>query len=64
METVVGRLLGWVGVAPKDMPGFPAPETDRPLSLLSTTRDTTLNDYYIPKKCCVFINQWQVNHDQ
>ncbi|XP_036763587.1 cytochrome P450 1A2 [Manis pentadactyla] len=29
-----------------------------------TTRDTTLNDYYIPKKCCVFINQWQVNHDQ
>ncbi|KAM5243045.1 cytochrome P450 1A2 isoform 1-T2 [Hipposideros larvatus] len=30
----------------------------------STTRDTTLNDFYIPKERCVFVNQWHVNHDQ
>nr|XP_047937505.1 cytochrome P450 1A5-like isoform X1 [Anser cygnoides] len=30
----------------------------------STTRDTVLNGYYIPKGRCVFINQWQVNHDE
>ncbi|NXK85138.1 CP1A5 protein, partial [Amazona guildingii] len=30
----------------------------------STTRDTALNGYYIPKDRCVFINQWQVNHDE
>ncbi|XP_009909906.2 cytochrome P450 1A5-like [Dryobates pubescens] len=29
-----------------------------------TTKDTVLNDYYIPKDCCVFVNQWQVNHDE
>ncbi|XP_017672518.1 PREDICTED: cytochrome P450 1A5-like [Lepidothrix coronata] len=30
----------------------------------STTKDTVLNGYYIPKDRCVFINQWQVNHDK
>ncbi|XP_006163086.1 cytochrome P450 1A2 [Tupaia chinensis] len=29
----------------------------------STTRDTSLNGFYIPKEQCVFVNQWQVNHD-
>ncbi|NXA26912.1 CP1A5 protein, partial [Ibidorhyncha struthersii] len=32
--------------------------------VLSTTRDTVLNGYYIPKDRCVFVNQWQVNHDE
>ncbi|NXN89533.1 CP1A5 protein, partial [Bombycilla garrulus] len=30
----------------------------------STTKDTVLNSYYIRKDCCVFVNQWQVNHDE
>ncbi|KAM6201588.1 cytochrome P450 1A1 [Rhynchocyon petersi] len=30
----------------------------------STTRDTSLNGFYIPKGRCVFVNQWQINHDQ
>ncbi|NWS16544.1 CP1A5 protein, partial [Pachyramphus minor] len=30
----------------------------------STTKDTVLNGYYIPKDRCVFVNQWQVNHDK
>ncbi|NXM25308.1 CP1A4 protein, partial [Oxyruncus cristatus] len=30
----------------------------------STTKATVLNGYYIPKNTCVFINQWQVNHDE
>ncbi|XP_018414435.1 PREDICTED: cytochrome P450 1A5-like [Nanorana parkeri] len=29
----------------------------------STTADTVLNGYFIPKGICVMINQWQVNHD-
>lgn len=29
----------------------------------STIKDTSLNGYFIPKDTCVFINQWQVNHD-
>nr|Q92100.1 RecName: Full=Cytochrome P450 1A1; AltName: Full=CYPIA1 [Pleuronectes platessa]CAA52010.1 cytochrome P450IA1 [Pleuronectes platessa] len=28
-----------------------------------TTKDTSLNGYFIPKDTCVFINQWQINHD-
>ncbi|XP_042077138.1 cytochrome P450 1A1 isoform X2 [Haplochromis burtoni] len=28
-----------------------------------TTRDITFNGYFIPKDTCVFINQYQVNHD-
>nr|AIU94229.1 cytochrome P450 1A5 [Lonchura striata] len=30
----------------------------------STTKDTALNGYFIPKDRCVFVNQWQVNHDE
>ncbi|NXH38194.1 CP1A5 protein, partial [Dicaeum eximium] len=29
----------------------------------SITKDTVLNGYFIPKDRCMFINQWQVNHD-
>ncbi|KAI5623756.1 cytochrome P450 1A1 [Silurus asotus] len=28
-----------------------------------TTKSTSLNGYFIPKDTCVFINQWQINHD-
>ena len=30
----------------------------------STTRDTSLNGFHIPKERCIYINQWQVNHDE
>ncbi|XP_040585613.1 cytochrome P450 1A1 isoform X1 [Mesocricetus auratus] len=30
----------------------------------STTRDTSLCGFYIPKGHCVFVNQWQINHNQ
>uniref|UniRef100_A0A8C7B022 Cytochrome P450 1A n=1 Tax=Neovison vison TaxID=452646 RepID=A0A8C7B022_NEOVI len=30
----------------------------------STTRDTSLSGFYIPKGRCVFVNQWKINHDQ
>lgn len=29
----------------------------------STARNTSLNGYFIPKDTCVFINQYQINHD-
>ncbi|XP_032655694.1 cytochrome P450 1A1 isoform X1 [Chelonoidis abingdonii] len=29
-----------------------------------TTKDTVLNGYFIPKDLCVFVNQWQVNHNE
>ncbi|KAK7913526.1 hypothetical protein WMY93_013737 [Mugilogobius chulae] len=28
-----------------------------------TTKNTSLSGYFIPKDTCVFINQWQINHD-
>lgn len=31
--------------------------------IFSSTKDTSLNGYFIPKDTCVFINQWQINHD-
>lgn len=49
----------------RGMGGSPCgPEPKRASSLLSTTRDTSLNGFYIPKGRCVFVNQWQINHDQ
>ncbi|XP_010624914.1 cytochrome P450 1A1 isoform X1 [Fukomys damarensis] len=30
----------------------------------STVRDTSLSGFYIPKGRCVFVNQWQINHDK
>ncbi|XP_053151340.1 cytochrome P450 1A1-like isoform X2 [Hemicordylus capensis] len=29
-----------------------------------TTKDTTLNGYFIPQNTCIFINLYQVNHDE
>uniref|UniRef100_A0A8C5TYL8 Cytochrome P450 1A n=1 Tax=Malurus cyaneus samueli TaxID=2593467 RepID=A0A8C5TYL8_9PASS len=36
----------------------------RALTPSLTGRATVLNGYFIPKGTCVFINQWQVNHDE
>ena len=40
------------------------PEPDWASFFPSTTRDTSLSGFYIPKGRCVFVNQWQINHDQ
>ncbi|XP_074088814.1 cytochrome P450 1A1-like [Macrotis lagotis] len=72
LDTVIGRDR-WPKLS--DKPQLPYMEafileTFRHSSFLpftiphSTTRDTTLNNFYIPKGCCVFVNQWQINHDQ
>uniref|UniRef100_A0A2K6EVR2 Cytochrome P450 family 1 subfamily D member 1 n=1 Tax=Propithecus coquereli TaxID=379532 RepID=A0A2K6EVR2_PROCO len=45
-------------------------EVFRPVSFLPltiphcTTADTTLDGYFIPRKTCIFINMYQVNHDE
>ncbi|KAL4658777.1 cytochrome P450 1A1-like [Arapaima gigas] len=28
-----------------------------------TTKDTALSGFFIPRDTCIFINQWQINHD-
>lgn len=55
----------------QDLPGFDLSQScGSPLTSLSTrasfstTKATVLNGYYTPKDTCVFINQWQVNHDE
>ena len=48
---------------PRDTSIFQPLNLTKRSSLLSTTRDTTLNGFFIPKERCVFVNQWQVNHD-
>lgn len=72
LDTVIGRER-WPRLS--DRPQLPyleafILETFRHTSFLpftiphSTTKDTNLNGFYIPKGRCVFVNQWQVNHDQ
>ncbi|XP_072484447.1 cytochrome P450 1A1 [Notamacropus eugenii] len=72
LDTVIGRDR-WPNLS--DKPQLPYMEafileTFRHSSFLpftiphSTTRATTLNNFYIPKGRCVFVNQWQINHDQ
>uniref|UniRef100_A0A8C5FLL8 Cytochrome P450 1A n=1 Tax=Gadus morhua TaxID=8049 RepID=A0A8C5FLL8_GADMO len=39
------------------------PTLKRFLFGFSATKDTSLDGYFIPKDTCVFINQWQINHD-
>ena len=48
---------------PRDTSIFQPLNLTKRSSLLSTTRDTTLNGFFIPKERCVFVNQWQVTHD-
>ncbi|XP_031812457.1 cytochrome P450 1A1 isoform X2 [Sarcophilus harrisii] len=70
-DTVIGRAR-WPKLSDKpQLPYLEAfiLETFRHSSFLpftiphSTTRATTLNNFYIPKGRCVFVNQWQINHD-
>ncbi|XP_008567860.1 PREDICTED: cytochrome P450 1A1 [Galeopterus variegatus] len=72
LDTVIGRAR-WPRLS--DRPQLPyleafILETFRHSSFLpftiphSTTRDTNVNGFYIPKGRCVFVNQWQINHDQ
>ncbi|XP_051838201.1 cytochrome P450 1A1 [Antechinus flavipes] len=72
LDTVIGRER-WPMLSDKpQLPYLEAfiLETFRHSSFLpftiphSTIRATTLNNFYIPKGRCVFVNQWQINHDQ
>ncbi|KAM9586129.1 LOW QUALITY PROTEIN: cytochrome P450 1A2-like [Trichechus inunguis] len=70
LDTVIGKARKQLS----DRPQLPCMEafvletfrdsSFSPFTILHSTRDTTLNGFYIPKGCCVFVNQWQVNHDQ
>ncbi|OXB55485.1 hypothetical protein ASZ78_016456 [Callipepla squamata] len=65
---VLGFQRGWRANLDFMKSAEDAEEASQSLTVLSpltsTTRDTVLNGYYIPKGRCVFVNQWQVNHDE
>ncbi|KAM9183534.1 LOW QUALITY PROTEIN: cytochrome P450 1A2-like [Dugong dugon] len=71
LDTVIGKARKpWLSNRPQ-LPYMEAfiLETFRhssfsPFTIPHSTRDTTLNGFYIPKGRCVFVNQRQVNHDQ